>query len=127
MPVDLYAVEISPQGIDIAVRGLSPKGIWRTRCAAGTRTSLPPRRTRPPLGRFSIIVLSVPRLARPLVAKASSSELADGSRRFSVAARQSLGTTSNPVPGNSTMPAWRASASRAKTDSNTSISPVTSR
>ncbi len=41
--------------------------------------------------------------------------------------RQSLGTTSNPTPGRSMIPASRAAASRAASASNTSISPVMSR
>ena len=127
IPVERYAVARSPHGTDIAVRGLSAKGISRTACAAGTFMSFPLRRTTPPFGIDSIDVFNVPGLERPCGAKANSSFVAVGSFCLSSAARQSLGTTSNPVPGRSTTPRSRASWSRPSTASKTSTSPVTSR
>src|SRR5260370_40886267 len=99
MPVDRYAVARSPQGIDIAVRGLSAKGISRTNAAGGTLISFPPRRTRPPLGALSSAVLSVPGLERPRVAKARPSEGAWGTLPLSRDRRQALGPTANAGPG----------------------------
>jgi len=63
----------------------------------------------------------------PEADSASSSRVAEGSRDSRWAARQSVGTTSKPAPGNSVTPAFSASRSRSAAASRTSISPVMSR
>ena len=73
------------------------------------------------------MVFMVPRLIDPSAINASSSRTPPGSASLSARARQSVGTTSNPTPGNTTIPARRASPSRALQASNTAISPVMSR
>ena len=55
------------------------------------------------------------------------SEVAFGILFFSIAATQSVGTTSNPDPGSTTTPRSFARASARWQASNTSISPVMSR
>ena len=78
----------------------SVNGIVSILYAAGTFTILPSLRTLPPSGRPSTMVLVVPGLSLPWRdLNASLRCVADGSSRFSIAARQSVGTTSNPTPG----------------------------
>src|SRR5450759_3991125 len=114
MPVERKAVERSPHGIVIASRGLSGNGISIVFWAAGTRTSLPSTRASPPFGMLSTIVFIVPALIlKPRNARAS--DVAPGSASDKAFARQSEGTTSKPVPGRTAIPAFFASASRAKT------------
>src|ERR1019366_9515088 len=126
MPVERKAVERSPHGIVIASRGLSGNGISIVFWAAGTRTSLPSTRASPPFGMLSTIVFIVPALVlKPR--NASASDVAPGSASDRALARQSEGTTSKPVPGRTAIPDFFAFASRAKTDSKTSTSPVMSR
>lgn len=58
---------------------------------------------------------------------ASSSVVASGSVACSLAAMQSVGTTSKPTAGKRTTLAARASPSRARVASRTAVSPVMSR
>src|ERR1019366_3817583 len=58
---------------------------------------------------------------------ASVSDVAPGNASDRAFARQSEGTTSNPVPGRTGIPDFFASASRAKAASKTSTSPVMSK
>ena len=81
--------------------------------ASGTRMIRPSMRTRPPLPRPSTLVLAVPGLGPPPASNASTNEVAFGNSRASCAARQSVGTTSKPAPGNTTMPRCLARASCA--------------
>ncbi len=74
-----------------------------------------------------IMVVAVPREGRPMALKARVSSVAAGIRRFRWAARQSLGTTSKPVPGISITPASLAASPIEARASKTSISPVISR
>ena len=69
MPVVQKAVLTSPQGIVTAVRTPSPKSMSRSRNACATVVMRPALRMRPPRDRFSMLVLSVPRLGRPVDAK----------------------------------------------------------
>jgi hypothetical protein len=73
-----------------------------------------------------MLVAAVPRLSGLLLSNPSESLTAPGSASDSVSARQSVGTTSNPAPGQRTMPAARAFASCRQACSKTSISPVMS-
>jgi hypothetical protein len=60
MPVLWKAVDTSPQGMVVTATGPCPKSTRRVRKAAGTETMRPPRRTAPPLARFSTMVMAVP-------------------------------------------------------------------
>jgi len=71
--------------------------------------------------------LAVPGLGPPVASKASTSCVASGNSRLSIAATQSVGTTSKPEPGSTTTPFALARASCAWQCANTSISPVMSR
>ena len=126
MPVVRKAVLTSPQGIAVASFSPAPKSMRRLREPSGMRRSSPPSRTQLPWPRPSTPVAAVPRLSAPRLSKPSASRVASGSAAASVSARQSVGTTSNPVPGQTTMPAARAAASCPKACSKTSISPVMS-
>ncbi|WP_258399089.1 hypothetical protein, partial [Burkholderia multivorans] len=61
------------------------------------------RRTSPPLAADSRIVFTVPMLGFVPNENARSIRVASGIRSFSAAARLSVGTMSNPAPGQSTM------------------------
>ena len=74
----------------------------------------------------STLVVAVPRLRELRLSQPSASRVASGNLPASVSARQSVGTTSKPVPGQTTMPAERAAASCRNACSKTSISPVMS-
>ena len=69
----------------------------------------------------------LPGLGVPLTSKPSVRQAASGSASFSTAATQSVGTTSKPTPGHTTIPAACASACLACAATKTSISPVISR
>ncbi len=73
------------------------------------------------------MVLLVPGLKPPPPSNASCKTRAPGSRWASMAARQSLGTTSKPTAGTRATPACAARSPRAAAHSMTSISPVMSR
>ena len=103
----------------------SGKSTSRIFQAVGTRTMRPSIRTRPPCGRFSSDVLAVPGLKPPDELNANVSRVAVGKAAANEAARQSLGTTSNPTAGITATPArFVVACGRA---SMTSISPVMSR
>ncbi|MCY1372865.1 hypothetical protein D9M69_601020 [compost metagenome] len=74
-----------------------------------------------------MLVLAVPG-ERPLsLSKPRARWLASGRAALRQAARQSVGITSKPTPGQTTMPAFFAAASWAWASANTLISPVMSR
>ncbi len=83
-----------------------------------------PRRAAPAC---SSMVRAVPREIRSIPAIASVRVRAPGSLRTRCAARQSVGTTSNPAPGRSMTPAFRAAGPIARSAWKTGISPVRSR
>ncbi|MCA1278911.1 hypothetical protein [Saccharopolyspora sp. 7B] len=126
MPVLRNAVLTSPQGSEVTAWRPDGNGTSRCRQPIGTVRSSPSMRARPPSAAPSSALLSVPPLIPPLAWNARSRVVAVGSAAATSAARQSVGTTSNPDPGSSTTPAFAASSCRAATDSNTSISPVMS-
>ena len=86
-----------------------PRARTRATSSPGTSRSSPSMRARPPRARPSTLVLAVPgwsrrRHRRP--APGDPHQAGAASR----AARQSVGTTSKPVPGITTTPSWRARA-----------------
>ncbi len=127
MPVVVNAVATSPHGTVIAGFSPSPKSMRRTSCASGTVTILPSRRTLPPCAMPSSEVFAVPGDKPERVSNPSARCVASGSAALSAAAMQSVGMTSKPTPGQSTMPAARARASSDRASSKISISPVMSR
>jgi len=115
MPVENQAVARSPQAIAIAAAEPPSKSTRRQLWASGTSSIIPFRRIRPPRcpSRMdSAIVRAVPGLMGPRASNASTRWVASGSASLSTAAMQSVGITSNPTPGQTTIPAALASAWR---------------
>ena len=104
-PVEWNAVLTSPQGIDMTVTEPVAKSAVRRRHPAGTDTIRPSTRARPPEPMPSTAVRAVPGLRPPPARNAMSSAPASGSRSTTIAARQSVGTTSKPLPGSRATPA----------------------
>ena len=124
-PVERHAAETSPQLTPMVGFGPWPKSAL-LRGGRGLSTMRPSARTAVPRATPSIIVFAVPWLNRVRPPIERRSFTASGRRATTWAARQSLGTTSNPQPGSSITPAALARASNPARLSNTSISPVMS-
>ena len=120
-------MEISPQGIVIASFSPFPKSIFRVLYAKGTFCSFPSLRTFPPFPKPSTEVFAVPALKPERESNPNVKCVASGIKSFNCDARQSVGITSKPTPGHTTIPLFFASLSSDFACSKTETSPVISR
>ena len=127
MDVVVYAVDMSPQGMAIANRSPLPKLIVLVSEPGGMVLIFSLSLIREPFEMFSTTVFAVPALGVLRPSNPSSSSMASGISCLSFNAKQSVGTTSKPAPGQIIIFASFACLSRSFACSKTYTSPVMSR